>query len=328
MVHNLPVASALRAWFPEAHIDWVVEEAFTAIVRLHPAVRHIVPVAVRRWRHSLFSAATWKDVAAWRRDLRREGYDLVLDSQGLIKSGLITLQTRLAPGGLRQGYAAEAAREPLAARCYDRGLGIPKGVHAVERNLWLAAAACARTPDARVDYGIAAPPLQASWLPSAPYALLLTASSRTDKAWPDADWLALAAQLKARGLALLLPAATAADRHHAARLAARIGSAAMVAPPLDLDAIAGLCAGARLVIGVDTGLTHLATALRRPTLCLFTGSDPTLTGVYPGSAALSGAGPDAKAHLAALARNLGRRGEPPQAEAVAAAAVALLGDAP
>ncbi len=168
VVHNLPVASDIRARFPQARIDWVVEEGFADIPRLHPAVSRVIPVAVRRWRRALLSAATWRELRAYRDAVRAEAYDLVLDTQGLIKSALLARQAR----GKRAGYAAEAAREPLAARFYDAAYVIPKNLHAVERNRWLAAAAFGYEPNLPLDYGIAAAPLAAPWLPAAPYCVL------------------------------------------------------------------------------------------------------------------------------------------------------------
>ena len=166
VVHNLPVASDIRVRFPQARIDWVVEESFADIPRLHPAVSTVIPVAVRRWRRTLLSASTWRDLRAFRAAVRtEETYDLVLDTQGLIKSGLMARLAR----GPRAGYAAEVAREPLAARCYDTTYVIPKNLHAVERNRWLAAAALGYEPDLPLDYGIATAPLAAPWLPAAPY---------------------------------------------------------------------------------------------------------------------------------------------------------------
>jgi len=311
VVHNLPVASDLAVRFPGAAIDWVVEEGFAEIPRLHPAVSRVIPVALRRWRRQLMAASTWREMAAFKRELRTDAYDLVVDSQGLIKSGLIARLARLAPGGRRIGFAAETAREPLAARFYDTGIAIPKNLHAVERNRWLAAAAAGHLPDLPLAYGIAAAPLAAAWLPDGPYAVLFTATSRADKGWPDADWIALGGWLSERGLSLVLPSGSAAEREVATRLAGRMGGA-LVAPALSIAAIAGLCAGARLVVGVDTGLTHLAAALGVPTLALFSASDPLLTGVYAG------------AHVGNLARNLGARGQPPSAAEAIAAAEELL----
>ncbi len=303
VVHNLPVASDIRARFPQARIDWVVEEGFADIPRLHPAVGRVIPVAVRRWRRNLLSAATWRELRAFRAAVHTESYDLVLDTQGLIKSGLMA---RLAQGR-RAGYAAEVAREPLAARCYDDTYVIPKNLHAVERNRWLAAAALGVEQDLPLDYGIAAAPLAASWLPAAPYCVLLTASSRADKLWPEGDWLALAAALNARGLACVLPGGSAEERERAARLASGMANA-VAAPPMAIAALTQLLAGARIVVGVDTGLSHIAAALGRLTLCLFSGSRPELTGVYAGATAV----------------NLGAAGAPPTADETIAAAMELL----
>lgn len=314
VVHNLPVVSDLRAVFPDAAIDWVVEEAFVAIPRLHPAVRRVIPLGLRRWRKAPLSAQSWRDLAAFRRELQVESYDVVLDTQGLIKSALIVREARLAAHGRRCGYVAEAAREALAARFYDAGFAIPKNLHAVERNRWLAAAAFGYVADMPLDYGIAGPPVRPSaltWLPEGAYAVLLTATSRDDKLWPEQDWLKLAACLAERGLACVLPAGSAAERQRAARLAQGM-RLAVAAPPLEIGEIAGLCAGARLVAGVDTGLTHLAAALERPTLALFSGSDARLTGVYAGDAGL------------ARVRNLGAPHAPPGADEAIAAALELL----
>jgi len=298
VIHNLPVVSDISAKFPDMKIDWAVEESFAAIPRLHPAVRRVFPVALRRWRSSLMSRVTWGELRKFKHDLQSEHYDHVLDTQGLIKSALITRLAR----GQRCGYAAEAAREPLAARCYDVTFTIPKNLHAVERNRWLAAAALGYILDTPLDYGIRATPLQADWLPAAPYVVLLTATSRADKLWPEPYWLTLAAELNARGLYCVLPAGSEIERKRVAKLAGAM-KRAVVAPPMQLDTLAALLAGAQAVIGVDTGLTHLAAALQVPVAALFCGSDPQLTGVHAGVNAI----------------NLGGIGEEPKPVAVLAA---------
>jgi heptosyltransferase-1 len=295
VVHNLPVATDIARRYPGATIDWVVEEAFAAIPRLHPAVRRVIPVAVRRWRKALLSPATWSGIATARRAIAEETYDAVLDTQGLLKSALLAAQAR----GPRLGHSARSAREPLAARFYDRGFDIPRHLHAVERNRRLAAAALGyAADDLPLDYGIGAPtpgdpdrpPSFAPWLPAGDYAVLLTATSRADKEWPEEDWIALGQALIVMGMRCVLPAGSPAERERAARLAATLGRA-VAAPPLDIAALASLMAGAQVVVGVDTGLTHLAAALDRPTVALFCGSEPRLTGVYAGARAVNLGGP-------------------------------------
>jgi heptosyltransferase-1 len=307
VVHNLPVVSDLAARFPGVAIDWVVEEAFVDIPRLHPALRRVIPVALRRWRKAPLAASTWREIAAFRRTLRGEHYAHVLDTQGLVKSALITA----AAPGRRLGHGRGSAREALAALFYDDAFVIPRELHAVARNRRLAAAAFGYALDMPLDYAIAAPPLAADWLPRQAYAVLLTASSRADKLWPDASWRALAEALATHGLACVLPAGSSDERRRAAALAAAMDNA-VAAPALGIAALAGLFAGARLVVGVDTGLTHLAAALGRPTLGIYAATDPGLTGVHAG----------------VLARNLGGAGRPPAAAAVAAAASELLAGSP
>ncbi|MCF8184240.1 MAG: lipopolysaccharide heptosyltransferase I, partial [Polynucleobacter sp.] len=299
VVHNLPVVADLLRAYPGAQIDWVVEEGFVDIPRLHSGVRRIVPVALRRWRKTVLLPATWREVLAFRAALRADVYDLVIDTQGLLKSALIARMAR----GKRCGYTAASAREPLAARCYDARFDVSPALHAVERNRRLAAQAGGYSISPEPDYGIAAscsqsdlPDRQSTPAPNsgAPSAVLLTATSRDDKLWPDAHWIAAGQMLHERGLVCLLPAGNAAERERAARIAGAIPDA-RVLPPSSLRELATQLAAARIVIGVDTGLVHLAAALARPTLALFSASDPALTGVLAPTPAI----------------NLGTRGRPP-----------------
>jgi heptosyltransferase I len=299
VIHNLPVATDIARAFPGAVIDWVVEEAFADIPRLHPAVRHVIPVAVRRWRKQLLAARTWDGLREFRRVVRGEPYDAVIDTQGLLKSALIAWQAR----GKRFGYAAGSAREPVAARFYDRRFDVPKSLHAVERNRLLAAAALGYAlpePDANgPDYG-----LEVTRDPRGNSAVLLTATSRADKLWPEERWIALGKRLTSIGLECRLPAGSAAERERAARIAGQIPGASVV-PPSSLMELARLLASARVAVGVDTGLIHLATALGCPSIALFCASEPALTGVHGGTTAINlghrGAAPDTETVIAAVA---------------------------
>ncbi len=306
VVHNLPVVSDLRRRYPEARIDWVVEEAFRDIPRMHPALHRVIPVALRRWRKAMLSPASWGEMRSFRAALREQSYDLVIDTQGLLKSALIARIAR----GRRCGYAAASAREPAAARFYDARFEVAKSLHAVSRNRRLAALAADGDASCAPDYGIAAVPAPARCVPggtSGPAsALLLTATSRDDKLWPEERWIALGRALHDKGLACLLPAGNAVERERARRLAQAIPSAVAL-PPLGLAQLAGQLAAARIVVGVDTGLVHLAAALGRPTLALFCASDPALTGVFAATPAI----------------NLGARGQPPGVDEVLAAATLL-----
>jgi heptosyltransferase-1 len=303
VIHNLPVVSDIRRHFPEAVIDWCVEEGCAAIPRLHPDIEQVIPVAIRRWRKNLFKAQTWREIGLWRQALQREHYDAVIDTQGLLKSAYIAGRAH----GPQLGYAADSIREPLAAGLYDRRFSVSRDLHAVVRNRQLVAAALAYELAGEPDYGIAVPPAAFDWLPARPYVVLLTATSRDDKLWPDKHWLALGQALHEQGLRAVLPGGTQAERERAARLAAGIPGA-VAAPPMYIPDLAAVLAAARAAVGVDTGLTHLAVALKLPTIALYTATDPGLTGVL-------GAG---------FYRNLGGKAQIPEVSAVLAELQAAL----
>ena len=138
VVHNLPVVCDLQAHLPDIEVDWAVEDQFASIPALHPGVSQVIPVEPRRWRRSLGSSATWKEIGDLRSAFRARDYDCVVDTQGLIKSAIIA---RLAPGR-RYGLDWSSAREPLRP-FYHRTFHVSWSLHAVERNRQLAARAWA-----------------------------------------------------------------------------------------------------------------------------------------------------------------------------------------
>src|SRR5260221_14683003 len=115
VVHNLPVVTDILRHVPDAEIDWVVEEALQAIPRLHRGVRTVIPASMRRWRRAFWCAPVREEMREFKRRLRARAYDLVLDTQGLVKSAVIAWLAR----GRRCGLDFASAREPLAP-FYDR----------------------------------------------------------------------------------------------------------------------------------------------------------------------------------------------------------------
>jgi heptosyltransferase-1 len=280
VIHNLPVVSDLRRVFPDAEIDWCVEENFADIPSLHPAITDVIPVALRRWRKALFWRQTWREIGEFKRKLQSKTYDAILDTQGLVKSATIARLAR----GRRFGYAAEVAREAFAAHFYDERFVIPPNAHAVERNRWLASAVFGYPFDLPLDYGITAPDYDFDWIGGVPYALLFTASSRDNKLLDEAHWDAFARNLidgecGGERITPVFPSGTQRERERAERIVRRLPDA-RCAPPLSLRGLAGLMKGARVAVGVDTGLIHLAAALRVPAIALYVASDPDLTGLY------------------------------------------------
>ena len=305
VIHNLPVASDIAARMPDAVIDWVVEDAFADIPALHPRVSSVIPVATRRWRSALWRGATWNEIGRFRRRLQSHTYDLVLDTQGLLKSALIAR----AAHGVRCGQDRRSAREPLAARFYDRAYPVARGRHAVVRNRELAALALGYVmPVTPPDYGLRLSSERLSDDMPRDYVVCLHGSSRATKLWPEGHWIALARALTAQRLTPLLPWGSAAEHARAEAIAAGCPGA-RVLPRCALRRLAQILGQARAVVGVDTGLVHLAAALERPVVAVYTGSAPVLTGVYPRDPA--------------RAVNLGDAGQTPKVEAVLAALARL-----
>jgi heptosyltransferase-1 len=268
VVHNCPAVSDAARKLPAAEIDWVVEEPFAAIAAMHASVRRVIPVRLRRWRGQWWRSATWREIGEFRAAVSAERYDAVIDTQSLIKSALVAACAL----GERHGMDSSSAREPLAARFYQHRHAVPRGLHAVERNRRLTAAALGYRLDLVLDYGLA--PITGE-APDA-YAVFLTMTSRADKLWPEERWIEAG---RALGTRVVLPWGSDAERLRAARIAAALPQAE-VAPRMTLEQLARLFVRAQAVIGVDTGLTHLAAALGARTVGIYCGSDPALTGIY------------------------------------------------
>lgn len=298
VLHNLPVVTDIRSRFPEVSIDWIVEESFAALPALHHGVREVIPVAMRRWRKSWW--ASRGEIRAACRNLQARHYDIALDTQGLLKSALISRCAQTT----RCGLAWDSAREPFASLLYHRRFAVARDQHAVERNRQLAAQALGYVLEGQADYGIQPPPFsRPAWLMEGAYAVLLHATSRADKLWDEANWIALGHYLHEKNIRCVLPWGSEAEQARSLRLAAAIADA-VVPPRLNLNEAAALLGGAQAVIGVDTGLAHLAAALGVPTVGIYTATDPALTGLYAGRRAVNlgniNRAPDTAAVIAAL----------------------------
>jgi heptosyltransferase-1 len=270
VIHQMPALTEARQRLPQARFSWVVEEAFAPLVRLHPAVSEVIPVATRRWRQALFSPVNWRDMARFTSALRTSRYDEIIDTQGLFRSALLARVAR----GRRHGYDSGSVRERAAVALYDVRHRIPRDLHAIERNRRLTGLALGYQPEGGADFGLDRSRLAPV---SDGYGILLHATARVEKEWPEDHWILLGKALGSRTGSLVLPWGSEIERARSVRIAAALGNA-RVPERQTLDRVAALIAGASFVIGVDTGLLHLAAALGVPLVAIFVGSEPGLTG--------------------------------------------------
>ena len=232
VVHTLPALTDAQRALPGIQFDWVVEEGFAEIPAWHPAVAQVIPVAIRRWRKHPLQTLRKGEWQRFKARLREGRYDLVIDAQGLLKSAWLTRYVKAPVAGLDR----ESAREPIAARFYDRCYAVPRDQHALERVRQLFAQALAYPlPQDVADYGLdreqmAAPSDQ-------PYLLFLHGTTWPSKHWPEAYWRELTERMSDFGWAIRLPWGNAEEKARAERIVSGIANAAVL-PKLNLAGIA------------------------------------------------------------------------------------------
>lgn len=277
VIHMLPAISDARSIRPDLQIDWVIEEGFAEVPGWHPGIRRIIPVALRRWRKQLWQRQTLTEIRQFWATLRQEHYDWIVDTQGLLKSALLA---RVAHGK-RYGYDRHSIREPLASQAYQYRAAIARQQHAVTRNrLLLAFALEYSTANLPLNYGIAdtAFPIPALTLPR-PYNIAFHGTSRTDKEWGESQWQQLLDTLAQHGMHTLLPWGNTREHIRATHLQQHSNRHTHVLPRCTLSELAGIVQQAQGVIGMDTGLMHLAAALDKPSVALYPVTAPALTGL-------------------------------------------------
>jgi heptosyltransferase-1 len=271
VLHTLPAVSDAVSQLPDVRFDWVVEESFREVPAWHAAVDGVIPVALRRWKHSPVRVLRAGEPQAAVRHLRSRRYDLVIDAQGLLKSAVIARFAR----GPRAGLDRDSAREPLASRAYRLKFAVPRDRHAVERVRQLFAAALDyELPVTPPDYGIRQ---RFAVRERQSYLVFLHGTTWPTKHWPESYWAELARMAVAGGQQVKLPWGSEIERQRAERIAA-VGNGIEVLPRMPLGELAAIISAASGVVGVDTGLVHLAAALATPCITLYGATDPGLIG--------------------------------------------------
>lgn len=310
VLHNLPMVADLLRRHPGATVDWVVEEGYVSLVRLNPHVRKIIPWALRRWRKSLGKMETRAEIRGFFRTLREEEYDYVFDTQGLLKTGIIMGAARIRKGGKKVGLAngsEGSGYEGISRIFHTDSIPLSPRTHAVARGRLVAGAALDYPVDTAPDFGLPAPDASSrpAFLPREDYAVFFHGTARAAKKWADANWIALGNALAP--MPVLLPWGSEAERIDAETLAAGIPNA-RVLPKLSMMDAVTLAQHARLAVGVDTGLTHIAAAFVRPTIEIYCDSPKWKT----------------EGNWSERIVNLGELGAPPSVDEVVAAARRLL----
>jgi len=265
VVHAMPAVMDIQAAFPNAQIDWVVERGFAPLAARCAVVHRVIACDLRRWRKAYFKSETraqtrieWQ---TFKTDLQHEAYDVILDLQGLTKSALVARLARKATGGKRYALAnrTEGSGYELPTRWVaDVAVPITPHIHAVERSRVLCAKALGYDLPAHMHYGLGLATAQRK-----PLVVLVHGTSRADKEWPLTHWFEIGSRLKKQGFDVALPHGNEAERQRSDAIADMLPGA-VVWPRLSLDQLTTEMSQCTGVIGVDSGLSHIAVALDLP----------------------------------------------------------------
>jgi heptosyltransferase I len=281
VLHTLPVVHDIKTAFPDAQIDWVVEAAFAGVVQRCEGVNRVITCELRKWRKTPFASQTQQAWQTFKTDLQREHYDAVIDLQGLTKSAGVSWLAKLSPSGKRYAMANRtdgSSYEAPTRWVADEVIRLEPHVHAVQR----AREVCAQALRYRLPENSVLPPKYRllSFVNTDPVAINKIASnitnkvekntivfahgsSRDDKLWPVSHWVDLGQRLNAQGFSIALAHGSATEEQRSKDIASQLNDA-VVWPRLGLDDLVDALAGTAGVVGVDSGLSHMAVALDLP----------------------------------------------------------------
>ncbi len=320
VLHNLPIVWDIRTQYPDASIDWLVEENYVSLLTplqsqaSYRGIDHIIPIAMRRWKKNPLSQQTRQEWRAFRQNLQATHYDMVIETQGLLKAAWLTRLAKRSPNAVIAGLGnatEDSGYEPLVRCFYTDSVQVPLRCHAVERSRWVAAAAMnVPVPKNKPQFY---PPtflqsLKTSESPfNKPYVLFFHATARAAKQWGESNWIALGNTLAKQGKQVILPWGNTPEKAVSERLSTQIAHS-IVSPAFNICEWFGVIANAALTVGVDTGLTHLSAMMHTPTIELYCDSPRWKT----------------EAYWSDKVKNLGDTGQPPSFDTVLQNAETLL----
>ena len=283
VLHNLPIVWDIRARLPLAQIDWVVEEGYAHL--LTPllsrdgfrGIDRIIPIGLRRWKKSLFSLNSWRQFFLFKKELQDVSYDIIIETQGLLKSALVCALARKNRNSVVSGLANAtefSGYAPMARTFYNKYVQC----HAVDRSRWVMSSALdwplvdrASTPQ---FYSLPYIKLLHESLASVlkelkkPYILCFHSTARDAKRWSNENWIALGKELASNGYQIVFPWGNTVERAISVDLANQVPGA-IVPNAFSIEEAFLVVAGAALTVGVDTGLTHLAAVLSKSTVEIY-----------------------------------------------------------
>ena len=268
IVHSNSIISDLKINHANVEIHWLVEESFADLLKIFPTQKVIIS-KFRSWKNNLFKKNTYIELSKLKHALKSENYDYVIDLQGLIRTGLISRSLN------SFGFDSNSIKEKFASYFYKKTLNVKKNLHAITRNRLLVASVMNYEIDLNnisFSYNFTNDPKDSHSL------VFITGTSNDQKKWPLNNWIKLARLFEQDNYKIYLPWGNAREYEECLAIYDQTTNCEIL-EKMNIDQLAKKIASARFAIGVDTGLTHLASSLDIPTIGIYTFSNPDLTGV-------------------------------------------------
>lgn len=279
--HAFTVIPDIKRKFPNAEIDWLVDENFIGIAKLSPLIDNIISIPLRKWKKNKL---TWLlNVFKFKKQLSNKKYDFIIDTQALIKTALLN---KILFNGLVYGLDRKSAREPLASCFYDFSYNVDQNNIAIVRLRSLIAKIFNLDINlAKFEFNALTRPCNINY-PNG-YILLLHGTSRIDKQWSLANWLYLARWIIANSKQqILVTYSNESEYIFCQELVDELKSDRIsIVEKLQFAELSDLIVNSKLVVGVDTGFTHYANLVNRPTIAIYLDSIPQYGGIMESSIA-------------------------------------------
>lgn len=268
VVHSLPFLSVIKTCFPQAEVHWVIARGLHELLDGHPMLEKLWIIDKDQWKKLSNADSTIREIKTLYTALKKEKFDIAVDLQGLLRSGLITMAT-----GAKTRMGFKEAREGSRV-FYTHKVEGGKGLHAVDRYLKIAAALGCDIPD--IDFPLQIPDRVSLPVPG-DYAVLVPSARWKTKRWPAERFGELASLLPFKSVVI----GAAADIELANRVVEHSGgNAVSLTGKTGLKDLTGIIKNARFMVSNDSGPMHIAAALSVPVVAIFGPTSPLLTGPY------------------------------------------------
>ena len=272
VIHSLPFLNAVKTCLPESEIHWIIAKGLEGILERHPMIDKLWVIDKDSWKNIQNVKSTIQEIKVLFKKLKQEKYDLVVDLQGLLRSGVITAATG-APVRIGFGEAREGS-----SVFYTHKVAGGKNIHAVDRYLKIAESLGCNTADISFPFPfVQSSDFRLQTSDTGDYAVIVPGARWKTKIWPAEKFGKLASLLPVESIIV----GSKTDKDIADEIVSLSGGRAVsLAGKTNLRELIAIISRANFIVSNDSGPMHIAAALNVPVFAIFGPTDPSRTGPY------------------------------------------------